>query len=151
MRINSLIAKIPFFVLYVVLVVFTLFNWLRVILFQKDWQAFAAQQPWDYYFSNYFSKTFNLSQQYYFIFALPVVLLLLYFVPKIIGKIMSFDKNSNVKGDNHVAVILILFIAPVTLGLHKWFHLGWKSYIIPGFILISVFSVWSWLDEKRGK
>jgi len=35
MSINAKIAKIPFFVLYLILAGFTLFNWVRVILFQK--------------------------------------------------------------------------------------------------------------------
>ena len=36
MGINAKIAKIPFFILYLILVGLTSFNWIRVILFQKD-------------------------------------------------------------------------------------------------------------------
>ena len=151
MGINSRIAKIPFFILYLTLAAFTSFNWIRVILFQKDWGAFRTQQPWDYYLSNFFSNTFGITHQQYFIFALPVVLIGLYLIPKIVGKLLNLDKNTNIKGDNHIAIILILFVAPTTLGLYKLFDWGWRSYLIPGVILITLFSVWSWIDEKNKK
>jgi hypothetical protein len=151
MGINSKIAKIPFIVLYLILVAFTSFNWIRVILFQRNFEVFRTQQPWDYYLSSFFAKTFGITQQQYFIFAFPVMLLGLYFIPKIIGKLMDLDKKSNVKGDNHVAVIIILLVAPVTLGLYKLFNFGWRSYLIPGIILISLFSIFSWIDERNKK
>jgi hypothetical protein len=151
MSVNAKIAKIPFLLLYVILVLCTCFNWIRVILFQKDWEAFQTQQPWDYYLANFFSNTFGISNQQYFIFALPVVLLVLYAVPKLLGALLNLDKKTNIKGDNHVAIILILFIAPATLGLYKLFNAGWRSYLIPGAILILLFSLWSWIDEKNSK
>jgi hypothetical protein len=151
MGINNKIAKIPFFVLYLVLIALICFNWIRVILFQQNFEVFRSMQPWDYYLSNLFAKTFGVTQQQYFLFALPVVLVGLYLIPKIVGKLISLDKNSNVKGDNHVALILILLIAPVSLGLYKLFDFGWKSYLIPGIILISAFSIWSWIDEKKNR
>jgi len=151
MGINSKIAKISFFILYLILAGFTSFNWIGVILFQKDWEVFRTQQPWDYYLSNFFSNTFGITHQQYFIFALPVVLIGLYAIPKIVGKLLNLDKNTNIKGDNHVAIILILLVAPATLGLHKLFALGWRSYLIPGITLITLFSIWSWIDEKNKK
>ena len=149
MGINAKIAKIPFSILYLILAVFTSFNWIRVILFQRDWEVFRTQQPWDYYLSSFFSNTFGITHQQYFIFALPVVLIGLYAIPKIIGKLLNLDKNTNIKSDNHVAVILILLVAPIPLGLHKLFDWGWRSYLIPGIILITLFSIWSWADEKN--
>ncbi len=138
---NARIAKIPFIVLYLILAGLTSFNWIRVILFQKDFEAFRTTQPWDYYLSNFFSTTFGITHQQYFIFAFPVVLICLYLIPKLFGKLMRMDKNSNVKGDNHVAVILILLTAPSILGLP----------IVSGIILIVLFSIWSWVDEKSKK
>ncbi len=151
MGINKIVAKIPFFVLYVVLVIITSFNWIRVILFQRNFEVFRTEQPWDYYLSNFFINNFGITHQQYFIFALPVMLLLLFIIPEIVGKLMSLDRNSNVKGDNHVAIILILFIAPVTLGLHKLLDLGWRGHLIPGIILIIIFSILSWLDERSSQ
>ena len=151
MGINAKIAKIPFSILYLILAVFTSFNWIRVILFQRDWEVFRTQQPWDYYLSSFFSNTFGITHQQYFIFALPVVLIGLYAIPKIIGKLLNLDKNTNIKSDNHVAVILILLVAPITLGLHKLFDWGWRSYLIPGIFLITLFSILSWMDEKNKK
>lgn len=142
MGINSKIAKIPFFILYLILAVFTSYNWIRVILFQRDFEVFRTQQPWDYYLSSFFANTFGITQRQYFIFAFPVILLSLYIIPKALGKLMGLDKKSNVKGDNHVAIILMLLIAPTTLGLYKLF---------PGIILISLFSIWSWVDERNRK
>ncbi len=142
MDINAKIAKVPFFVLYLILAVCTSFNWISVILFQKDFAAFQTEQPWDYYLSIFFANTFGITQRQYFIFALPIVLLGLYVIPKAVGKLMSLDKSSNVKGDNHVATILILLVAPATLGLHS---------LVPGVIMIFLFSIWSWADEKNKK
>lgn len=151
MGINSKIARIPFLVLYLISAAITLYNWFRVILFQKDFDVFKAEQPWDYYLSGFFVNNFGITHQQYFIFAFPVILLLLYAIPKILGKIMSLDLKSNVKGDNHVALIIILLIAPVALGIHKFIGPGWKNHLIPGVILVILFSIWSWIDEKRFK
>lgn len=151
MELNAKIAKIPFLVLYLILATLVSFNWIRVILLQRDFEVFRISQPWDYYLLSFFSNTFGITYQQYFIFALPAVLIGLYLIPKIVGKLLNLDKNTNIKGDNHVAITLILLVAPVTLGLHKLFAFGWKSYLIPGIILISLFSVWSWTDERNKK
>jgi len=151
MGINSKIAKIPFFVLYLILVAFASYNWVRVILFQKDFEVFLAEQPWDYYLSNFASNTFGITHQQYFLFAFPVMLVFLYLVPKLFGKLMNLDKKTNIKGDNHVAVIAILFMAPVTFGVHKLLGPGWRNHLLPGFILIILFSILSGIDEKKFK
>jgi len=130
---------------------FTLFNWTRVILFQENFEVFRTEQPWDYYLSSFFVNNFGITYQQYFIFALPLILIGLYVIPKIAGKLLSLDKNSNIKGDNHVAIISILLIAPVALGIHKFLGSGWRSHLIPGIILIILFSIWSWIDEKQSK
>jgi hypothetical protein len=80
-----------------------------------------------------------------------VILILLYAIPKIMGKLMGLDTSSNVKGDNHTAIIIILLVAPVALGVHKLLGPGWKNHLLPGVILIILFSIWSWIDEKRFK
>lgn len=151
MQINSKIAKIPFFILYLILVALTCFNWIRVILFQKDFDVFLTEQPWDYYLSNFFSSAFGVTHQQYFIFALPTVLVVLYIVLKLVGRLLNLDKNTNVKGDNHAAVIAILLVAPVAFGFHKLLDMGWRGHLLPGVVLVVLFSLWSWVDEKREK
>ncbi len=151
MGINSRIAKIPFSVLYIILAILTSFNWIRVILFQNNFEVFRTEQPWDYYLSSFFANTFGITQRQYFLFAFPIMLLGLYVIPKVLDRLMSLDKKSNVKGDNHVAIILILFIAPATLGMQKLFTSDWRGYLIPGIILIILFSAWSSIDEKKFK
>lgn len=151
MGINAKIAKIPFFVLYLILAVMISYNWLRVILFQKNFEVFKTEQPWDYYLSNFFVNNFDITHQQYFLFAFPAILLLLYIIPKIIGKLMSLDEKSNIKGDNHVAIIIILLTAPVALGIHNLIGPGWKNHLIPGVVLVILFSIWSWIDEKKYK
>lgn len=151
MNINSKVSKIPFFVLYLILALITAYNWFRVILFQKDFEIFRTEQPWDYYLSNFFVNNFDITHQQYFLFAFPVILFLLYVIPKIMGKLMNLDKSSNVRGDNHTAIVLILMITPVALGIHKLIGPGWKNHLIPGVILVVLFSIWSWIDEKKYK
>jgi len=141
MGINAKITKIPFFVLYLILAAFTSFNWIRVILFQRNFETFRTTQPWDYYLSRFFSNTFDITHQQYFLFALPIVLVGLYLIPKIVGKLLNLDKNTNIKGDNHVVIILILLVAPSLLGLS----------IYSGIALIVLFSIWSWMDERNKK
>ena len=141
MGINSKIARIPFIILYLILATFTSFNWIRVILFKKDFEAFRTTQPWDYYLSNFFSTNFGITHQQYFIFAFPIVLICLYLIPNLFGRLMSMDKNSNVKGDNHVATLLIFLTAPSSIGLS----------VTSGIILIVLFSIWSWMDEQKAK
>lgn len=148
MSLNAKIAKIPYFLLYLILVGFTATNWIKVILFQKDWSLFQARQPWDYWLASLFSRAFGLPLQQYFLIALPLVLLGLYFLPKLIGKLINLDKSTNIKGDNHAAVIFLLLIIPPSLGLSAPFDSGWQSYLAPGLILIALFSFWSWLDER---
>lgn len=140
MGVNSKIARIPFGILYLILIALTSYNWLRVILFQADFEAFRHTQPWDYYLSKLFAETFGAGQRQYFIFAFPVVLTALYLIPKVLGRLMSRDKKSNVRGDNHTAIVLILLVTPSILGLP----------IFSGIILIALFSIWSWVDEKKG-
>lgn len=151
MGINSKIAKIPFFVIYLILAFLASFNWIKVILFQKSFGDYQSLQPWDFYLSNLFAETFGTTQKEYFIFAFPIMLLVLYLIPKLFGKLMEMDKKSNIKGDNHIAMLIILLVVPSILGLHKLFAYGWKGYLILGIILISLFSVWSSIDEKNFK
>lgn len=151
MGINSKVAKIPFFILYLILAISTSYNWIRVILFQKDFEIFRTTQPWDYYLANIFTNAFGITQQQYFLFAFLIVLIGMYAIPKIVGKLINLDKKSNIKGDNHVAIILILLVAPVAFGLHNLIDFGWRSYLIPGIVLITLFSVWSWLDERQAQ
>ena len=151
MGINSKIAKLPFFVLYLIIVALTSFNWIRVILFQENFEVFLTEQPWDYHLSNFFVNTFGITHQQYFLFAFPIILLILYLVPKIVGKLMSIDKKSNIKGDNHMAIIIILLTAPVAFEVHKIIGSGWRSHLIPGVILIIIFTILSWIDEKQYK
>ncbi len=141
MGVNSKVMKIPFWVLYVILAVLTSFNWLRVVLFQANFEAFRYTQPWDYYLSKWFADIFQTNQRQYFLFILPIILICLYVVPKLFGKLLSLDKKSNIKGDNHVAILLILLIAPSLLDLP----------IISGVILILIFSLLSWMDEQKAK
>ena len=151
MHLNSKIAKIPFFVLYLMLVLLVSYNWIRVILFQREFEIFLTEQPWDYFLSNFFIKNFGLTYHQYFLFTFPIILIILYIIPKVFGRLLDLDKKSNVKGDNYVALIIILLVAPVTLGIHKFLGSEWKNHLIPGMFLIIIFSVLSWLDEKSYK
>jgi len=151
MNINSKIAKIPFFVLYLILATLVSFNWIRVILFQKNFEVFLTEQPWDYYLSNFASNTFGITHQQYFLFAFPIMLIFLYLVPKLFGKLMNLDKKTNIKGDNHIAIIGILLVTPTVVGIHKLLGSGWRNHLIPGVILIILFSIWTGIDEKKFK
>jgi hypothetical protein len=150
MGMNAKIAKIPFWVLYLILAGLTSFNWVRVILFQTDFEAFKYTQPWDYYLSKVFAKAFGTTQQQYFILVLPVVFILLYLIPKLFGKLMSADKYSNVKGDNHVAILVAFLFIPSVFNFQA-LGIAPGNYLLVSFLMIGVFSALSWLDEKKAK
>lgn len=139
MRINSKIANVPFFILYLILTALFSVNWVQVILFQKDFEAFRATQPWDYYLSHVFAETFGTSQREYFMFMFPILLVGLYALPKVLGKLMSLDKKSNIKGDNHIATLIILLVAPSILGMP----------VLSGLVLVIAFSLLSFMDEQK--
>jgi len=141
MGINSKIAKIPFLILYLISAMTVSFNWIRVILFQKSFEGFRTTQPWDYYLSNLFADVFSTGQREYFIFAFPIILLGLYILPKATGKFMSMDRKSNVKGDNHVATLIILLVTPSLMGMPA----------MSGIVLLVIFSFLSWVDEQKFK
>lgn len=149
MGINSKVSKIRFPFLYGILALLVSYNWIRVILYQKDFEVFRSEQPWDYYLSNFFASAFGITHKQYFLLTLPLVLLALYAVPKLGGKLIDLDKTSNVKGDNHIAVLLILLIVPFSFGIHKLLGGGWRNHLIPSFLLIVLFSIFSWMDEKK--
>ena len=151
MSINTKVAKIPFLLLYLVNAFLISFNFLKVILFQEDFTSFATEQPWDHFLATKFSEVFSTSYRSYFIFALPVYLVLLFIFLKLFGKLIDLDKRSNVRGENHIAVSVMLFIMPVTLGVHKLLGSGWKNFLFPGFVLIILFSIISGIDEQRFK
>lgn len=151
MGINSKISKVPFFILYLILATLTLYNWVRVVLFQTNFEIFRIEQPWDYYLSNFFSSFFGITHQQYFLFSLPIILLILYFIPIIFGRLLNLDKKSNIKGDNHLSLIIILLIIPGVFDFPHLFGSSWQSHLSLGLLLVILFSIWSWIDEKRHK
>lgn len=72
-------------------------------------------------------------------------------IPKLFGKLMGKDRNSNVKGDNHVALLLISLFIPSVFNIQALFGIAPKDYLIVSFLMISIFSVLSWLDEHKAK
>lgn len=97
MGINSKIAKIPFGILYLISALVVSFNWIQVIMYQSSFEVFRQTQPWDYYLSKLFADTFGTTQKQYFIFAFPVVLVCLYLIPKLLGKLMQGSNLKNVR------------------------------------------------------
>jgi len=51
------------------------------------------------------------------------------------------DRKSNVKGDNHVATLIILLVTPSLMGMPA----------MSGIVLLVIFSFLSWVDEQKFK
>ncbi|MCJ7569694.1 MAG: hypothetical protein MUO58_19470 [Anaerolineales bacterium] len=151
MDINRKIAKIPFDVLYAILALLVSFNWLSVILFQKNFSVFESEQPWDYYLASIASRLFGIEHRQYYVFALPIVLIVIYGVLKLTGWLIGLDKKTEIKGDNHTAIIAILLVLPVSLGVHKLLGPGWRNNLLPGVVLIIAFSIWTGIAESKAK
>jgi len=150
MDLNKKIVKIPFWILYGILACLVIFNWLSVYLLQKDFSAFRSEQPWDHFLASFASNIFNIEYRQYFLFAIPVVLLIMLGAIKFGGWLISLDKNTQIKGDNHIAIIGILLILPTVFGLHRFIG-GWRGNIIPGVMLIIIFSIWTGIEDHKFK
>lgn len=151
MDINRKIAKIPFAVLYGIFALLVSFNWLRVFLFQREFSVFESEQPWDFYLSSIASRLFGIEQRQFFVFAIPIVLIVIFGVLKLTGWLISLDKKTEIKGDNHSAIVAILLVLPVSLGVHKLLGPGWRNHLLPGIVLIIAFSIWTGIAESKAK
>ena len=115
MNINKKIAKIPFWVLYGILAFLVIFSFVYTYA-HMDYPRIKEGNPANHYLALTFSKIFDMDYKYYFLYSIPFVLLLLYGALKLAKFLVRVvDKRTDIKGDNHAAMIVILVMGPNVL------------------------------------
>jgi len=109
MDINQKTANVPFWVLSVLVAGITLFDLIFTYTFLSSNPEAYEGNPVNAYLAGIFGLE-------YFLFLIPVSLLALYGIIKLgAWAIRRIDKNTEINGENYVAVILILLTFPNVL------------------------------------
>ncbi|MEA3420910.1 MAG: hypothetical protein U9Q97_04435 [Acidobacteriota bacterium] len=154
--INQKIAKIPFILLYGILTFFITLSFLCTYLYQNDWSAFQEGQPIDYALARSFSNLFGTEFNAYFLFAIPLMLLVIYGAIRLGGWLIKrIDKKTEINGENHMAMILISVLLPNFLYLIMWLLFGTRLtsryVLIAGLALMIFYIIITEIDDKAQK
>ena len=153
MGINKKTAKIPFWVLYGLVAGITIFDLIFTCLF-------LANNPGAHegnLVHAYFASMFGLE---YFLVMIPVSLLTLYGITKLgAWGIRRIDKETEINGENYMAVILILLTFPnilineifVVLFGKQVLRLGFDPALILAVILMLIYVILTEIDDKAQK
>jgi len=115
MNINKKIAKIPFWVLYGIIAFLTIFSFIYTYA-HMDYPRIKEGNPANHFLALTFSEIFHMDYKYYFLYSIPAVLLLLLGALKLAKWLVRIvDKRTDIKGDNHAAIIVILAMGPNVL------------------------------------
>lgn len=159
MDINQRIAKIPFIILYGIAAFFYMLSSVSVYLHQRDLSLIETDQPWDYFLASKLSALFGVSTREGILLSIPVMLLLIYAVIKVVGWLVNLDKKSEINGDNHAAIIVIMMLLPnfifqlFLFGFGIVLVRGWglRYAGMTGFALVVIFSIVTWIGENKAK
>ena len=115
MDFNKKIAKIPFWILFSIVSFLTVFSFIYTYA-HLDFPRVKEGNFVNHFLALTFSKVFNTSYENYFLYSIPFVLLLLFGAIKLAKWLVKVvDKRTDIKGDNHVAIIIILVMLPNVL------------------------------------
>ena len=115
MNINQKIAKIPFWILFGILSFLVIFSFVYTYA-HMDYPRTKEGNLANHFLALTFSNVFSTSYENYFLYSIPFVLLLLYGALRLAKWLVRVvDKKTNIKGDNHAAIIIILLMLPNVL------------------------------------
>jgi len=151
-NINQKIAKIPFWMLYVISAFIITFDLVFTYFFLSANSHAREGNP----LNAYLASIFGLN---YFLILIPIVMILLFAAAKLGDWIIStFYKQSQIKGDNHVlvAVILltfsnILFNEVFVLLFDIKPMLSFKNVLIIGMLLMGVYITITEIADSKSK
>lgn len=147
---NQKIAKIPFWILYLISAFIITFDLIYTSSFLNNNPNAHEGNPINAYFANIFGNN-------YFLFMIPIVLLLLYGAAKFAGWIIkTYYKQSQIKGDNYTVIIVTLITLPNFLFNEVWAlifdtkpMLSFRGALIAGLILMAIFmTITETIDSK---
>lgn len=129
MDLNKKIAKIPFWILFSIVSFLTVFSFIYTYA-SMDYPKIREGNPANHFLALAFSKVFNTSYENYFLYSIPFVLFLLFGAMKLAKWLVKVvDKRTDIKGDNHVAIIIILIMIPNVF--HQIIATLFGIYLIP--------------------
>lgn len=153
MGINQKTAKIPFWVLYGLVACITIFDLIFTYLFLANNPGAHEGNP----VHAYFASMFGLE---YFLVMIPVSLLALFGAIKLgAWGIRHIDKETEINGENYMAVILILLTFPnmlineifVVLFGKQVLRLGFDTALILAIVLTISYIIFAEIDDKVQK
>lgn len=153
MNINQKTAKIPFWVLYLLVAGVTLFDLVFTYIFLSNNPEAHEGNP----VHAYFASIIGLE---YFLFLIPISLPALYGGIKLGAWIIRrVDKHTEINGENYMAVILILLTFPNVL-INEIFtvlfgkqvlRLGVNPALILAIVLITVYIILTEIADRKAK
>lgn len=149
-NINQKMAKIPFWILYLVSAFVITFDLIYTYSFLSHNLQATEGNPIHLYFLNIFEVN-------YFLVLIPIALLILYGVAKLAGWIIRrFYPKSQTKGENHILIIVILLALPNVL-FNEVFAilfniqptLSFRGALVSGLILMAIFIAITEIVDSR--
>ena len=151
-NINQKIARIPFWILYLISAFIISFDLVYTHLFLSNNPQATEGNPINLYFLNIFGPT-------YFIFLIPTVLVLLYGAAKFAGWVVkTYYRKSQIKGDNHTIIVVILLTLPnflfnevfaALLGIKPM--LNFRNTLIFGLFLMTIYLIITEIVDSKTK
>lgn len=147
---NQKMAKIPFWILYLISAFIISFDLIYTSSFLSNNPNAHEGNPINAYFASIFGNN-------YFLFMIPLVLLLLYGAVKLADWIIkTYYKQSQIKGDNYTVIIVTLITLPNVLFNEVWAlifdakpMLSFRGALIAGLILMAIFmTITEIIDSK---
>lgn len=160
MNINQKIAEIPLVILYGIIACFVTISFVCTYLYQKDYSVFREDQPIDYFLASLFSNLLGTEYREYFLFAIPIMLFILYGAIRLGGWLVkALDKNTEINGENHTAIVLILMMLPnflhlfiqVTFGIRIIEGWGGRYSLMTGFALMIIYITLTEITDRKAK
>ena len=154
MDLNKKIAKILFWVLVGIIIFQVIWDFIFTYLFLKNNPNVYESNPVHAFFVNLWGTN-------YFLFSIPIILLILFGAIKFGAWLITKCKNGElIKGDNHIAILLILLMAPNIV--HQLIQIifrtrllegGFKFFYFLGLIMMIIYLTLTeydlWISKKK--
>ncbi len=160
MNINEKISKINFWILFIVLAIFQIMILLLLsfYVFKNGLGSIQMISSIDYYAANQFSSITGLMSHNYFLFAIPFYLLFWWLIIKLGTMLIEkIDEHTQINPNNHMAILIILFLFPILVfyilyfgcGLSFNLRFGSEFSAIIGLFLMIIFTVFSEMEDHK--
>jgi len=147
-RLFQRISEISFWKLYLIIILFIAWDCIFTYLSLKNRPGVRESNPFHVFWLNIFGIK-------YFLFLIPIAIIILYIGIRIGGKLL-FKKNKKINPENHIALIMILAMAPNIINQlsHILFNtsitkLGFKLFYPLTIAIIVLYILWMDFEIKQ--